>query len=90
MRTTLTLEEDLARELHRIARQSGRSFKEVVNSALRKGLAEGEKPLPDLAPFEVDPIASEFRAGVDAYRLNQANDELELEDFRRELATERR
>lgn len=85
MRTTLTLEEDLAKELQRLARQTDRSFKEVVNVTLRRGLAEGDKPESPLPPFRVEAKACGFRAGVDVFRLNQLNDELETEDFRREL-----
>lgn len=49
MRTTLTLDEDIARKLQAEARRSGRSFKETVNSALRRALnearqASGERP----------------------------------------------
>ena len=86
MRTTLTLDDELARELQRIARHTGRSFKEVVNSMLRRALATGEKPRASLPPFRVEAKARGFRAGVDVYRLNQVNDELETEDFQRELA----
>ena len=86
MRTTLTLEDDLARELRKIAGQTGRSFKDVVNSMLRKALTTGEKPDPELPPFRVEPHACGFRAGVDVYRLGQVNDELEIEDFQQELA----
>lgn len=85
MRTTLTLDDDLARELKEIARRTDRSFKEVVNEALRRGLARGDKPLDRLPPFEVQPVACGFRAGVDVVKLNQLADELELEDFGEEL-----
>lgn len=85
MRTTLTLEDELARELKRIARQTDRSFKEVVNTTLRQGLSQGPKPEAPLPPFRVRPKACGFRAGVDIYRLNQVSDEIEAEDFQREL-----
>lgn len=39
MRTTLTLDPDVARALKRLARESERPFKEIVNEALRAGLA---------------------------------------------------
>ncbi|MFL6201419.1 MAG: hypothetical protein ACJ76J_19790 [Thermoanaerobaculia bacterium] len=42
MRTTLTLDEDVAGQLRELSRHSGESFKEVVNATLRKGL-RGEK-----------------------------------------------
>ena len=38
MRTTLTLDEDVAVKLKSLARRSGRSFRDVVNDALRRGL----------------------------------------------------
>lgn len=86
MRTTLTLDDDLARELHRIARHTDRSFKAVVNSLLRKGLAAGSKPEAPLPPFRVEPKACGFRAGVDVEHLNRVNDRLEVQDFQREVA----
>lgn len=39
MRTTLTLDDDLAVALHERVRLTGRSFKDVVNEVVRQGLA---------------------------------------------------
>lgn len=41
MRTTVTIEDALAKELKEIAQRSGRSFKQVVNDALRAGIRDG-------------------------------------------------
>ena len=38
MRTTLTLEPDVAAELKRLRRESGRPWKAIVNEVLRAGL----------------------------------------------------
>jgi len=38
MRTTITIDDDIAVRLHTIQRESDQSFKAVVNSVLRKGL----------------------------------------------------
>jgi len=38
VRTTLTLDEDVANKLRRLTRQSGRPFRDVVNETLRRGL----------------------------------------------------
>ena len=38
VRTTLTIDEDVAQKLKAEVRRSGRSFKETLNLALRKGL----------------------------------------------------
>jgi hypothetical protein len=41
MRTTVTLDPDIAAKLRLLARERGISFKEALNSALRRGLATG-------------------------------------------------
>lgn len=81
MRTTLTLEEDLAARLHDLARRTGRSFKQVVNDAIRRGLSAGPKPGEGPRPFQVKPKACGFRAGIDIGKLNQLVDDLEIEAF---------
>jgi hypothetical protein len=52
MRTTITLENDVAAKLQSLSRRSGRSFKEVVNETLRRGLATGPSPR-QVGPFTV-------------------------------------
>jgi hypothetical protein len=39
VRTTLTLDDDVAAKLKSLARRSGRAFRDVVNDTLRRGLA---------------------------------------------------
>ena len=49
MRTTLTIDDALLRQLRQKALDSGRPFKQVVNDTLRAGLekaAEGARPRP--------------------------------------------
>lgn len=46
MRTTLTLEDDVAARLRAEARRTGRPFKTLVNEALRVGLAEKRRLQP--------------------------------------------
>ena len=79
MRTTLTLEDDLAKQLHEEARRSGKSFKETVNEAIRRGLRTGASPGRRPARFRVRPSACGFRPGIDVRKLNQLVDELEIE-----------
>ncbi len=83
MRTTLTLDDDLAGILRRKAAEQGLSFKEVVNSTLRSGLATqsqvaSDKPAPTVVSRDFG-----FGAGIDLEKLNQLADELEAEDFAR-------
>jgi hypothetical protein len=52
VRTTLTLDEDVAAKLRAEVRRSGCSFKEAVNEALRRGLLTGTARAKE-PPFEV-------------------------------------
>lgn len=51
MRTTLTLEDDVAIEIERRRRNRGTSLKREVNDLLRAGLARREVPDPAAGPF---------------------------------------
>lgn len=44
MRTTLTLDEDVAQRTKKLAAKLKKPFKAVLNEALRKGLDQVEKP----------------------------------------------
>jgi hypothetical protein len=76
MRTTLTLEDDVARRLKDLARRHRQSFKDVVNNTLRRGLTAQDAMEPG-EPYQVDTFSSGFRPGVDPLRLNQLLDELD-------------
>lgn len=45
MRTTLTLEEDVAKLIERIRKRRGATLRDVVNEALREGLPRLEAPV---------------------------------------------
>ena len=79
MRTTLTIDDDLAKRLKELARETGRSFKEVTNAVVRRGLSAGERPPADPGPFRVVPKACGFKPGIDPLKLNQLCDDLEIE-----------
>ena len=53
MRTTLTLDDDVAALLNKEVRKSGEPFKQVVNRYLRLGLTTKQ---PARKPFKVTPI----------------------------------
>jgi len=84
MRTTLTLDDDLARRLRELARSTDSNFKDVVNDAIRKGLSLGQRPPADQERFVVRAKACGFRPGVDPTKLTQLYDDLEMEDLRGE------
>ena len=80
MRTTLTIDDDLAGLLKQRARELGIPFKEAVNRTIRAGLGESAKARRGKAPKTV-PHSFGFRPGVDLDKLGQLADELEAEAF---------
>lgn len=54
MRSTITLDADVAALLKQEMRKSGRPFKQVVNDTLRRGFAAAKQPARE--PFKVTPI----------------------------------
>ncbi len=84
MRTTLSLDRDVAERLRLEMRRTGKGLKESVNEALRRGLALGGRP-PRAPRFRVEPHAFGFKPGIDLDRLNQLADELEAEEASRKL-----
>jgi hypothetical protein len=49
MRTTVTLDDDVAAEIAAVRRRSGLGFKETLNAALRLGLRQLQEPSPPQA-----------------------------------------
>jgi len=78
MRTTLTIDDDLAAILERETRRKGLSFKELVNSALRRGLV-AEQLVAARKKVITRPHRFGFKPGIDLDKLNQLADELEIE-----------
>lgn len=80
MRTTVTLDEDVARLLREAMHRSRSSFKRTLNAAIRSGLTERREGAKRKR-FVVKARALGLRAGTDPARLNQLADELETEAF---------
>ena len=80
MRTTLTLDDDVATFLKEQCRLHGKPFKQMVNDILRRGMtpATGGAKVPE---FRVVPNHSGLLPGIDPQKLNQLYDQLEVDDF---------
>lgn len=78
MRTTLSLDPDVHRLLEEEMHRQRKSFKEVVNRAIRSALAP--RPEPGSAHYVVVPHVTRLAPGIDAARMNQLADELEVEE----------
>jgi hypothetical protein len=55
MRTTLTIDDDVAIRLKRLRRERDDSFKEIVNDLLRRGLRELERPDTERPSYRIRP-----------------------------------
>lgn len=75
MRTTLTLDDDLASQLEETARRSGRPFKEVIQSLLRDSLTQEHREVP--TPFVVRARPLDLRPGVDLTNVGALLEQLE-------------
>jgi hypothetical protein len=79
VRTTVTLDPEVAKKLKALAHRNQTSFKVTLNDVLRRGLAA--QAGRTRTPFLVKPHAGGFVPGIDLAKLNQLSDELECEDF---------
>lgn len=82
MRTTVTLDDDVAAALQTVMRERGVSFKEALNSAVRSGLSAAN---PSARPYRVKPFAAEIRPGVDLTKINRLMADWEDEEILRKL-----
>jgi len=82
MRTTLTLEPDVARRLKARMSAEGLTLKTAVNQALRAGLAT-EKGKQPRKRFVVKPHHGGLMPGIDFDKINQVLDEMDVEDVGR-------
>ena len=57
MRTTLSLDDDVAVMLERVRKETGASFKETVNQALRQGLREMTAPAKLRKPYQTPSVS---------------------------------
>jgi len=80
MRTTLTLDDDVAAFLKEQSRLRDVPFEQVVNDYLRRGMSPGAER-SELPRFRVDPNPSGLVEGIDPMRLNPLSEKLEVDEF---------
>ena len=85
MRTTLTIEEDVAQQIRQRMAEKKLPLKRVVNDALRAGLSKTGKK-EKIPPFVVKPHSFGFLPGIDHDKLGQLLDQLDTEDFIRKMS----
>lgn len=77
MRTTLTLDDDVAAKLKAESRRAGRSFRDIVNDTLRRGLA-ARRVAPQREPFKVKARdLGRLKPGVSLDNIGELLDQVE-------------
>jgi hypothetical protein len=77
VRTTLTLDDDVAAKLKSLARRSGRAFRDVVNETLRRGLVDSRQPRVR-QPFKVEARdLGRLRPGLNMDNIGELLDQVE-------------
>jgi hypothetical protein len=82
MRTTLTLDEDVAARLQHLTRERGISFKVAVNETLRAGLGGGV----EARAYRLPTYSMRVRPGIDLDRALQLDAVLEDDEILRKLS----
>jgi hypothetical protein len=82
MRTTVTLEPDVAAKLRMVTRERGVPFKQAINDALRAGLATGTAPGKD---FRVRARSMGIRPDVNVDKALTLAGEMEDAEILRKL-----
>lgn len=78
MRTTVTLDDDLATQLQDLSARLRKPFKVVINDVIRQGLPGVEKP-PKIKPFKIKTRDMKLRPGFEGANFNHVAAEMELE-----------
>lgn len=81
VRTTVTIDDDLAARIEELRRREGLSFREALDRLLRRALQADATPPRPRRRYRTTSRKLGLRAGLDAARLNQLVDELEVERF---------
>lgn len=77
MRTTLSLDPDVAARLQAEVVRTDRPLKQIVNEALRRGLHHPGVPRRPASRYRARTFAAALQPHVDPHKLNQLVDELE-------------
>lgn len=81
MRTTLTLDEDVAQKTRELAAKNKKPFKVVINDVLRKGLEQMEKPMKRRR-YRTHPHKMELREDYSLDNIQELLAHVEGEDTR--------
>lgn len=79
MRTTITLDDELRRQLQDQMRRTGKGFKETLHELLARGLSRVSAPKQK--PFRVVAKSMGLKPGIDPASLHDLDTDLEVDRF---------
>ena len=82
MRTTITLDHDVAQRAKAARAKSGKSFKQVINEALRAGFERLDEAPKKGKPFKVKSAKMGLRPGLSYDNIGELLAQAEGEDYR--------
>ena len=80
MRTTVTIDDDLAVAIEELRKREGLSFKAALNQVIRLGMQAKSAP-PKSKRYRTPTRSLGLKPGIDPTRLNTLADELESDAF---------
>jgi hypothetical protein len=80
MRTTLSIDDDLAQSVEDLRARKNLSLRQAIDQLLRAGL-QAIKKAPGTCSYTGPVFDSDLQPGIDPNRMNQLADELEIEEF---------
>lgn len=81
MRTTLTLEKDVAEQARKAVVKLGKPFKQVVNEALRLGLEQLQRPAKT-SQYDYKPHKMGLRPGINLDNIGELLAQIEGDDYK--------
>jgi hypothetical protein len=82
MRTTLTLDDDIAARIAELQKQQKLSFKDAINQTLRRGLEVHQALSNAIPPFTVKARAMGVRSGLNYANISELLEQVEGETHR--------
>lgn len=81
MRTTVTIDDAVEKQLRDYAGRHSLKFKQALNELLRKGLAEAKRP-PSSQPYQTRPKSVGLKSGLSYDNVSDLLEQVEGPDYR--------
>jgi len=80
MRTTIVFDSDVENSIRDLAKETGKSLRDVVNGLIRQAIKQRREKISEPKPFVVKSFPMGLSPGIDPLKFNQLADELDVEE----------